>query len=108
MHAVLITFHSAAGPEELTAPFTDHALALRGVPGLVAKAWLRDGATLGGFHLFTDRAAAERYLDSPLAAGLAAHPAFSRFEIRHFALLDELSRLTGTPQTGSPAAAPTR
>ena len=92
MHAVLITFDSTANLDDLTGPFAEYARVLSVVPGLIAKTWLREGATLGGFHLFADRQAAERYLDGALVAGLAASPAFSGFAIRHFDVLEELSR----------------
>ena len=98
MHAVLITFHSTASLDDLAAQFADYARALGGVPGLVAKTWLRDGATLGGFHLFADRRAADDYLDGALVAGLTANPAFGDFQIRHYGVLEDLSRLTRSPQ----------
>jgi hypothetical protein len=97
MHAVLITFTSAVPVGELAGPFTDYARALRGVDGLVAKTWIRDGETLGGFHIFTSREAAERYLGSEMVAGLTANPGFSGFEIRHYDILDELSAITRSP-----------
>ena len=98
MHAVLITFRSSADPDALAEVFARHAAALQGVPGLVMKTWLCDGETLGGFHLFATREAAEEYLASDLAAWLAAHPAFSGHAVRHFALLGALSHATGTPR----------
>lgn len=98
MHAVLLTFTSSATLDELKEPFTDYANALRGVAGLVAKTWIQDGSTLGGFHIFTSRQAAENYLNSEMAAGLRSNPAFSNFEVRHFDVLDELSAITGSPQ----------
>jgi hypothetical protein len=104
MHAVLITFKSSASLDDLKAPFTDYANALRGVTGLVAKTWIRDGSTLGGFHIFTSRQDAENYLSSRMVAGLTANPAFSDFQIRHFDVLDELSAMTGSPQGHGAAA----
>ena len=103
MHAVLITYRSAIAFDALVGPFTDHARAIAAVPGLVAKTWLRYGATLGGFYLFTGRAAADAYLDGALIADLAAHPAFAQFSIRHYGVLEELSRITGIPQPGAAA-----
>lgn len=96
MHAVLITFQSSANLDDLVGPFTEYAQALQGVEGLVVKTWIQDGTTLGGFHIFTDRRAAEAYLASAMVAGLTANPAFSGFAIRHFAVLEALSRITGT------------
>ncbi len=98
MHAVLITFTSSASVDDLKGPFTDYANALRGVSGLVAKTWIQDGSTLGGFHIFASRQAAENYLNSQMVADLTSNPAFSNFQIRHFDVLDELSAITGSPQ----------
>jgi len=100
MHAVLVTFTSSADLASLQEPFTEYAKALKGVAGLVAKTWIREGTTLGGFHIFTDRSKAEGYLKSEMVAGLTANPAFSNFEIRHFDILDELSAINGSPQSG--------
>ena len=98
MHAVLITFRSEAPLEDLAAPFTDYANAMRDVEGLVSKTWITDGDVLGGCHIFTSREAADTYLASEMVAGLTSNPAFSGFEIRHFQVLDELSRITGSPE----------
>jgi hypothetical protein len=101
MHAVLITFQSTADLDSLIEPFTDYAHALATVPGLVTKTWLRDGATLGGFHLFTGRGMAESYLNSTMVAGITANSAFSEFRIQHYSVLEELSQITGTMQPAS-------
>jgi hypothetical protein len=98
MHAVYITFTSSATLGDLKGPFTEYANALKDRDGLVAKTWIHDGTTLGGFHIFTDRSKAEAYLNSEMAAGLTSNPAFSNFEIRHFDILDELSAITRSPQ----------
>jgi hypothetical protein len=98
MHAVLITFQSTAEFDALVGPFTDYAHALATVPGLVTKTWLREGATLGGFHLFTGRAAAESYVNGTMIAGITANPAFGEFRIQHYGVLEELSRITGSKQ----------
>lgn len=104
MHAVLITFRSEAAMADLEEPFTDYAEALCGIPGLVAKTWIKDGTTLGGFHVFTSRAEAEAYLGSEMVAGLTANPAFSEFSIDHYDVIDELSAKTGTPLRALSAA----
>ncbi len=101
MHAVLITYQSAVAAEALGGALAAHARAIATAPGPVAKTLLRDGATLGGFYLFADRAAADAYLDGPLVAALAAHPAFAQFRIRHYGVLEELSRITGSPRPGA-------
>jgi hypothetical protein len=98
MHGMLITFTSTADIADLKEPFRDYANGLRSIDGLVYKTWLRDGSTLGGFHVFTSRAAAESYLASDMVAGLTGNPAFSNFEIRHWDVLEELSVINGTPE----------
>ena len=98
MHAVLITFESSAGLDDLKGPFTEYANALQGVSGFVAKTWIRDDSMLGGFHIFASVEDAESYLSSEMVAGLTGNEAFSDFQIRHFEVLDELSAITGSPQ----------
>ena len=97
MHAVLITFRSEVSKEDLTEPFTEYANAVAGVDGLVSKTWIADGEVLGGFHIFTSRQAADVYLGSEMVAGLTSNLVFSGFEISHYEVLDELSRITGSP-----------
>ena len=98
MHAVLITFTTATPVEELAEPFGQYAQALRTIDGLVSKTWIRDGDTVGGFHIFTSRDSAEAYLGSEMVAGLTGNPAFTGFAIRHFDVLDALSAVTGSPR----------
>lgn len=96
MHAMLITFTSSAQLSDLEEPFGDYAQGLRRVDGLISKTWLHDGRTLGGFHLFTSRQAADAYLASEMVAGLTGTPAFSDFEIRHWSVLENLSAISGS------------
>jgi hypothetical protein len=95
MHAVLVTFTSAVSLADLAAPFAAYADAVKATPGLVAKIWLTDATSVGGFHLFADRASAERYLAGELFAGITANPAFQQFRVEHFTVLDELTAVTG-------------
>lgn len=106
MHAMLITFESTLDAEALASPFADYAQALRGVDGLIMKTWINRDQTWGGFHIFTDRASADRYLDSELLAGIVSNPAFRDFQISHFTIVDELSAINGTPLTLSSALRP--
>jgi hypothetical protein len=96
MHAVFITFTSAASLEDLREPYTEFAQALAGgrIAGFVAKTWLANGDTHGGFHLFRDREAADRYLNEMVEPVIAASPAFSNLRVERFEVNEELSRLT--------------
>ena len=58
---------------------------------------IADGEVVGGFHIFESRQAADVYLGSEMVAGLTSNPAFSGFEISHYEVLEELSRITGSP-----------
>lgn len=98
MHAVLIKFQSAIAMSDLAGPFGEYAEALCGVPGLISKTWIKDGDTLGGFHLFASRGAADAYLGSEMVAGLTSNPGFSGFTIDHFDVIENLSYKTGTPR----------
>ncbi len=104
MHAVLITFHSSVPAEDLAEPFTAYAEQMRSVHGLVAKTWIRDGETLGGFHVFSTKADADRYLGSEMVAGLTSNEAFEDFTISRYDVLDGLSSITGTPTKALAAA----
>lgn len=95
MYGLLITFETDAALADLEAPFTEYAEALNAMPGLLNKAWLHDGRTLGGFHLFASKADADGYLGSQLAQGLMATEGFDNFEARGFEVLDGLSAMTG-------------
>jgi len=94
MHALLISFTSAAPVDQLVEPFTDYAHALRDVPGLISKTWISDGATVGGFYTFTTAADIDAYLAGSLWTSAAANPAFSGFRFERFAVVDELTALT--------------
>lgn len=106
MHAVLITFHSAAQLDDLREPFAQYAEALHNgaVAGLISKTWLADGATVGGFHIFRDRAAADGYLGGMFAEAIGANAAFSDIRIEHFDVIEELSAATN----GIPVAVASR
>ena len=104
MYGLLITFRTAIDLDQLEEPFTDYAHALRDMPGLISKAWLHDGDTVGGFHLFSDKTSAEAYVASELATGLRATDGFDDFEVRGFEVLDDLSASTGIRDTAPIAA----
>ncbi len=98
MYAMLITFQSATDLDSLAGQFSEYARALRGAGGLVLATWIQDGAALGRFYVFASRRAAEEYLGGDLMAELIANPTFTHFRIRRYAVLTELSCMTGTPR----------
>jgi hypothetical protein len=95
MHAVLITFTTAATDAALAGPFARFAELLRDVPGFGSKVWLRDGDMRGGFYLFADEAAARAYVDGPVVAAVRANPVFADVHVCTFDVDTDLSARTG-------------
>jgi hypothetical protein len=87
MHAVFMTFEFSGGSGELTNMFGGFADALSEARGLVTHTWMRDGSTIGGFHVFHTVQAAEQFLKSGRVRALAAHPRVSDFYVRLFSTL---------------------
>lgn len=106
MHAVFITYTSSANREALKAPYTEYAQALANdrIPGFFSKTWLANGDTHGGFHIFRDREAADRYLAEMFDPAIGQNPTFSNIRIERFEVSEELSGLThGLATMASPA-----
>jgi hypothetical protein len=100
MHALVVTFDTAEGLQSLRGPsgsslrVEEYITGLRARPGFLAKTWLRDGDTYGGFYLFADRAAAERYVAEEIEPLGRTNPSMTNLQVRHFDVLAELSELT--------------
>jgi hypothetical protein len=82
VHAVLITF-TPSDPDQ-PAPLDRFAATLAAVPGLVASTLIDDGATVGGFQVVADAAAADRYLASDAVDTMRQDVAGAAFELRRF------------------------
>lgn len=107
MHAMVVTFYTRDGLQELRRPsgspmrVDEYIADLWARPGFLAKTWLRDGDTYGGFYLFADRAAAERYLAEEIEHLGRVNPTMTNQQVRHFDVLEELSEHTlGLPAAG--------
>jgi hypothetical protein len=88
LHAVLVTCSSSV-PADVSAPLTRRATDLVRATGLTSVTWIADGSVIGGFHVFTDAAAADRYLSGDVFEGLRGDRDLYAFEIRRFAVLDD-------------------
>lgn len=102
MYAIIITAKTTMTPEEIPekAKLMAQALLDSGAyAGLMFKTFFHSGNTIGGFHLFTDRAAGEAFLEGPFWTRAAESPWVSEIDIRHYRVCDEASRLNGTPTT---------
>ena len=97
MHVCIITFNLSRATEVQYRGLCDElAPAFAGVPGLLSKTWLADGAsnTYGGVYLWRDRAAFQAFAASDLAADVMNHPVVANFALRDFGVLEGPSRMT--------------
>ena len=75
----------------------DHvASAFTSGPGLLWKVWIIDEERkrAGGLYLFSDRNAANAYLEGPIVAGLKTNPAIAGVTVHLFDVLEGPSRVT--------------
>jgi len=97
---VLIVQFQLAGisPEEYEAHAEQVAPAIAGMPGLIAKAWIADPAenTYGGVYIWTDRAAAEAYVDGELLQATRRSPALAGFRTSIFETLAAPTAVTAS------------
>ena len=61
--------------------------------GCLWKIWLLNEAEqeAGGIYLFENARAVQEYLDSPIVGRMASHPRLSRFSLKTFASINELT-----------------
>ena len=68
---------------------------MNGVPGLVAKLWLRgDDDVYGGVYLWEDKEACENFLASELWGGALTDESLKDLESNDFVVMDELTKTT--------------
>lgn len=74
----------------------EFAQMMSGVPGLLAKIWLKgsDGSTYGGVYLWEDREAYEAFVASDLWASVEQDDSLSRLDSRDFSVMEDLTRAT--------------
>jgi hypothetical protein len=92
MYVQVVTFNLSEMTEEayLTVANDVFVPALTQVPGLMAKAWLRDTATntYGGVYTWRDRQAMEDFAKSDLFRAFASDPHFVNITARTFDLIE--------------------
>jgi hypothetical protein len=97
MHAVLITFKPSFDIRAMSEQLTALASELQRTDGLLMKTWITQGPVAGGFHVFRDRDAADRFVSGPQIAEVIEDDRFAELDIRHFDVLDAPSLINGTP-----------
>ena len=75
------------------------------VPGLQWKVLLMNEAEneAGGIYWFTDGDSLQAYLEGPIVAAVASHPALEDISDKVFDSIDELSQITRGPALGTAA-----
>jgi hypothetical protein len=75
------------------------------VPGLLWKVWLMNEAEneAGGIYWFTDGDSLQAYLDGPIVAAVASHPALENISVKVFDNIGELSQITRGPALSTAA-----
>ena len=98
MHAILITFRPEAPEPQMMEALEPHMEKIAATPGLIMKTFVApDPETWGGFHLFTDEAAAGAYLEGEFFQWLSGTDLTSKVEAKHFHVEDDPSKAFGTP-----------
>ena len=75
------------------------AEAIAAVDGVRWKVWIIDeaGSEAGGVYLFEDDAKLKAYLEGPIVAQVASHPALSDFVIKQFDVMPDQTAVTRGP-----------
>lgn len=97
MHVQVATYKiKEISDEEFIEANREFASMMSGVPGLLAKVWLKapDGNVYGGVYLWRDRQAYENFIGSELWASVLDDDSLSDLESRDFAVMEELSKST--------------
>ncbi|HYQ42024.1 MAG TPA: YdhR family protein [Polyangiaceae bacterium] len=91
-----IEFEFTCTVDEYRKLANERAPTIAGVRGLLSKLWIVDEERrrAGGAYLFSDRAAANAYLEGPIVAGLRANPAFRQLSVRLFDVITTASEVT--------------
>jgi hypothetical protein len=97
MHAQVVTFGlNGITEEQFREACGADAPTFAGLPGLVAKIWLRDQEmnTYGGLYLWDDQQAYEQYIKGEVFNAIRTNPSLKDFESRDFGVFEDLSSLT--------------
>jgi hypothetical protein len=100
-----INFRLKVPAADYVAEVTPLADDIARVPGLLWKVWLLNEAEneAGGIYWFIDEASLRAYLDGPIVAGVASHPALADISVKVFDNISRLSEITRGPVLRSAA-----
>ncbi len=100
-----INFKFNVTASEYIEAVTPLASDIAAVPGMLWKVWLMNEAEneAGGIYWFQDEESLKTYLDSPIVAGIASHPALEDISVKAFDSISQLSEITNGPVFSSAA-----
>lgn len=97
MHALFVNFSVPdKAPEEVTELFEPLVPSFGNLPGNLAKIWLADTTVgrYGALYLWHSSEDMEAYLASDLWQSVQNHAAFTDFDVRGFAVIEEFTKAT--------------
>lgn len=100
MNALIVKFRlDSIDDAKYVAMSEQWAASVAQVPGLIAKAWLRDAEAgqYGGMYLFESRAAISAYLESPLIQSFASSGMVTNLNAEVFDLVEPATTITSGP-----------
>ena len=94
-----INFKFNVAEADYVAAVTPLAADIAAVPGLLWKVWLMNSGETeaGGIYWFSDAESLNAYLEGPIVAGIANHPALAEISVKTFDNISELSEITNGP-----------
>jgi hypothetical protein len=94
-----INFKYSISLAELAEDFGPLAEPIAEVPGLRWKIWAAnpDASEFAGIYVFDDSESVQAYLEGPIIAQVAQHPALSDISAKQFNVIEEFSAITRGP-----------
>jgi len=100
-----INFKFKVSAAEYVEAVTPLANDIAAVPGMLWKVWIMNEPEneAGGIYWFKDEESLQAYLDGPIVAGIASHPALEEISVKVFDSIPQLTEITNGPIFSSAA-----
>ena len=100
-----INFKFKVSAAEYVEAVTPLANDIAAVPGMLWKVWIMNETEneAGGIYWFKDEESLQAYLDGPIVAGIASHPALEEISVKVFDSIPQLTEITNGPIFSSAA-----
>jgi len=100
-----INFKFKVTASEYVEAVTPLASDIATLPGMLWKVWIMNETEneAGGIYWFKDDESLKAYLEGPIVAGIASHPALEDISVKVFDSISQLSEITSGPVFSSAA-----